>query len=123
MPSFRVLAGLGYAILAPNVRGSSGYGDEVLRGLMGEVGDGELIDMMAGLDYAIANRDIDPERLGVRGWSWGGVASSYTITQTDPLQGRLGRRDGGQLGRRNRPGLQLRRLALVHRRRTPWDQP
>jgi len=81
---FQVLAGLGYAILAPNVRGSSGYGDELLRGLMGEVGDGEFIDMMAGLDYTIANRDIDPQRLGVRGWSWGGVASSYTITQTAP---------------------------------------
>ena len=83
---FQVLAGLGYAVLAPNVRGSSGYGDEVLRGLMGEVGDGEFIDMMAGVDYAIDSRDIDPERLGVRGWSWGGVATGYTITQTDRFE-------------------------------------
>ena len=80
---FQMLAGQGFAILAPNFRGSTGYGDTVLRGLMGEVGDGEFVDIMTGVDHVIAEKDIDPERLGVRGWSWGGVSSSYVITQTD----------------------------------------
>lgn len=79
----QVLAGLGYAVLAPNYRGSSGYGDELLRGLMGQVGDGEHDDVMSGVDYAIENLGVDPDRLGVRGWSWGGVSSGYLITQTD----------------------------------------
>lgn len=81
-PDFQMLAGLGYAILAPNVRGSTGYGDKILRGLMGEVGDGEFIDQMTGIDYVIEHKNIDPERLGIRGWSWGGVSTGYTITQT-----------------------------------------
>lgn len=80
---FQMLAGQGFAVLAPNFRGSTGYGDVVLRGLMGEVGDGEFVDIMTGVDHVIAERNIDPERLGVRGWSWGGVSSSYVITQTD----------------------------------------
>lgn len=80
---FQILAGQGYAILAPNFRGSTGYGDELLRGLMGEVGDGEYQDVMTGVDLVIAERNVDPDRMGVRGWSWGGVSTSYVITQTD----------------------------------------
>lgn len=79
---FQILTGLGYAILSPNFRGSMGYGDEFLQALGGEVGDGEFIDQMTGVDYVIAHKNIDPDRLGIRGWSWGGVSTSYTITQT-----------------------------------------
>ena len=74
--------GLGYAVLAPNVRGSSGYGDELLRGLIGEVGDGEYIDQMTGVDKLIEEGYVDPDQMGIRGSSWGGVSTSYTITQT-----------------------------------------
>jgi len=119
---FQVLAGLGYAILAPNVRGSSGYGDEVLRGLMGEVGDGEFIDMMAGLDYAIAQRDIDPERLGVRGWSWGGVATSYTITQTNRFKAASVGAMVGNWAAETGPGFNFD-VSLWYIGGTPWDDP
>ncbi len=121
-PEFQVLAGLGYAILAPNARGSSGYGDELLRGLMGEVGDGELIDMMTGVDYAIDNRDVDPERLGVRGWSWGGVATGYTITQTDRFKaasvGAMVSNWAGETG----PGFNFD-VTLWYIGGTHWDNP
>jgi len=80
---FHMYTGLGYAILAPNVRGSNSYGDEILRGLIGEVGDGEFHDQMNGIDYVIKQGYVDPDLLGIRGWSWGGVSSGYTITQTD----------------------------------------
>ncbi|HJO04151.1 MAG TPA: S9 family peptidase [Acidobacteriota bacterium] len=119
---FQTLAGLGYAILAPNVRGSSGYGDEVLRGLMGEVGDGELIDMMAGLDYTIANRDIDPERLGVRGWSWGGVATSYTITQTNRFKAASVGAMVGNWAAETGPGFNFD-VSLWYIGDSPWSQP
>jgi dipeptidyl aminopeptidase/acylaminoacyl peptidase len=81
--SFQILAGQGYSILAPNFRGSTGYGDDLLRGLIGEVGDGEYQDVMTGVDLVIAEKNVDPDRMGVRGWSWGGVSTSYVITQTD----------------------------------------
>ena len=80
---FHMYTGLGYAILAPNVRGSDAYGDEILRGLIGEVGDGEFHDQMNGIDYVIKQGYVDPDQLGIRGWSWGGVSSGYTITQTN----------------------------------------
>lgn len=121
-PEFQLLAGAGYAILAPNVRGSCCYGDEVLRGLMGEVGDGEFVDMMAGLDYAIENRDVDPERLGVRGWSWGGVASSYTITQTDRFKAASVGAMVGNWAAETGPGFNFD-VSLWYIGGTPWDNP
>ncbi len=80
---FHMYTGLGYAVLGPNVRGSDAYGDKILRGLIGEVGDGEFHDQMNGIDYVIKKGYVDPDQLGIRGWSWGGVSSGYTITQTD----------------------------------------
>ena len=76
-------AGLGYAILAPNVRGSAGYGDDFVQALIGDLGGGEYKDVMSGVDHVIDLGIADPERLAIRGWSWGGVLSSWAITQTD----------------------------------------
>ena len=50
--AFHLFAGLGYASLGPNVRGSSGYGDGILRGLMGDVGGGEFDDLMSGVAFS-----------------------------------------------------------------------
>ena len=79
---FHVFAGLGYASLGPNIRGSDSYGDELLTALMGDVGGGEYEDLMTGVDFLIEERDVDPERLGLRGWSWGGILGSWVITRT-----------------------------------------
>ena len=81
-PDLIVYTGLGYAQLGPNPRGSSGYGDDILRGLMGDVGGGEYLDLMTGVDHLIAAGYVDPEKLGVSGWSWGGVLAGWLITQT-----------------------------------------
>jgi dipeptidyl aminopeptidase/acylaminoacyl peptidase len=81
-PELIVYTGLGYSVLGPNVRGSSGYGDELLRGLMGDVGGGEYHDLMTGVDYVIQQGYIDPQKMGVAGWSWGGVSAGWVITQT-----------------------------------------
>ncbi|MCP4571826.1 MAG: S9 family peptidase [bacterium] len=82
-PDFHVFAGLGYSSLGPNIRGCSGYGDDLLRALMGDVGGGELDDLMSGLDHLIERGLADPRRLAVRGWSWGGVLGAWAITHTD----------------------------------------
>ncbi|HSR70287.1 MAG TPA: S9 family peptidase [Acidobacteriota bacterium] len=78
-----IFGGLGYAQLQPNVRGSSGYDDELLRGNMNDIGGGDYQDLMTGVDYLIEQGIADPERLGVRGWSYGGILGGWTITQTD----------------------------------------
>jgi dipeptidyl aminopeptidase/acylaminoacyl peptidase len=85
-PDLVVYTGLGWAVLGPNVRGSSGYGDPILRGLMGEVGGGEYHDLMSGVDHVIAAGQVDPELLGVAGWSWGGVSAGWVITRTNRFQ-------------------------------------
>jgi len=78
-----IFAGLGYASLKPNIRGSIGYGDKLLRALMGDVGGGEYDDIMTGVDHVIDLGIADPNRLGVRGWSWGGVLGGWIVTQTN----------------------------------------
>lgn len=81
--SAQVWAGLGYAQLQPNVRGSSGYSDELLRGNMNDIGGGDYEDLMTGVDYLIDQGIADPEHLALRGWSYGGILGGWTITQTD----------------------------------------
>ena len=78
-----VYTGLGWAVLEPNVRGSSSYGDALLRGNMKDIGGGDFQDLMSGVDKLIADGIADPDRLAVRGWSYGGILGGWTITQTN----------------------------------------
>ena len=80
---YHVWAGLGYAQLLPNVRGSSGYSDALLRGNMNDIGGGDYQDLMTGVDYVIDRGIADADSLALRGWSYGGILGGWTITQTD----------------------------------------
>jgi dipeptidyl aminopeptidase/acylaminoacyl peptidase len=77
-----VYAGLGWAILEPNVRGSSSYGDALLRGNLKDIGGGDYQDLISGVDALIAQGIADPDHLALRGWSYGGILGGWTITQT-----------------------------------------
>jgi dipeptidyl aminopeptidase/acylaminoacyl peptidase len=77
-----VYASMGWAILEPNVRGSTSYGDALLRGNMKDIGGGDYFDAMTGVDAVIAQGIADPNQLAVRGWSYGGILGGWTITQT-----------------------------------------
>ncbi len=81
--SYHVWAGLGYVQLLPNVRGSSGYSDELLRGNMRDIGGGDFWDLMTGVDYVIEHGYADSTKMGLRGWSYGGILGGWTITQTN----------------------------------------
>ena len=78
-----VYASLGWAVLEPNVRGSSSYGDALLRGNMKDIGGGDYQDLMTGVDALVAQGLADPQHLAIRGWSYGGILGGWTITQTD----------------------------------------
>lgn len=82
-PRAHVWAGLGYVQLSPNVRGSSGYTDELLRGNMRDIGGGDFEDLMTGVDAVVEMGLANEEELGLRGWSYGGILGGWTITQTD----------------------------------------
>jgi dipeptidyl aminopeptidase/acylaminoacyl peptidase len=77
-----VYTSLGWAVLEPNVRGSTSYGDTLLRGNTKDIGGGDYQDAMTGVDAAIAQGIADPNQLAVRGWSYGGILGGWTITQT-----------------------------------------
>ena len=85
--SYHVYAGLGYASLSPNVRGSSGYTDTLREGnttaQKDGIGKGDFLDLMTGVDALIEQGIADPDRLALRGWSYGGILGGWTITQTD----------------------------------------
>jgi dipeptidyl aminopeptidase/acylaminoacyl peptidase len=69
----------GYVVLAVNYRGSSGRGAEFTRSIFADWGNKEVADLLAGVDYAVQKGYADPERLGIGGWSYGGILTDYTI--------------------------------------------
>jgi dipeptidyl aminopeptidase/acylaminoacyl peptidase len=73
----------GYYVLLPNPRGSYGQGEEFTRANVKDFGGGDLRDDLAGVDAAIKKYSIDPNRLGVTGWSYGGFMTMWTVTQTN----------------------------------------
>lgn len=80
---YHVWANLGYVQLCPNVRGSSGYSDKFLQGNMKDIGGMDYEDLMTGVDYLIQENMIDPDKMAVRGWSYGGILGGTTVTKTN----------------------------------------
>jgi dipeptidyl aminopeptidase/acylaminoacyl peptidase len=78
----RLVAGLGYVVLQPEYRGSTGFGAEFLQSIYQHFGDRAYGDVDSATDYAIAQGWADPNRLAIFGWSAGGFMTSWTVTQT-----------------------------------------
>jgi dipeptidyl aminopeptidase/acylaminoacyl peptidase len=79
---FQWLAAHGYAVVYTNPRGSTGYGEKFLWATWGGWGKLDYQDVMAGVDYALAHKPLDPKRMGVTGYSYGGFLTDWVITQT-----------------------------------------
>jgi dipeptidyl aminopeptidase/acylaminoacyl peptidase len=77
------LAGAGYFILRPNPRGSFGQGEAFTRANVRDFGYGDFRDILAGVDEALRVAPIDPNRLGLTGWSYGGYMTMWGVTQTN----------------------------------------
>ena len=78
----QLLAANGYAVLLPNPRGSSGYGQKFCEAIFADWGNKDFQDDMAMVDYAVSQGIADPEKLGVGGWSYGGMSTDFIIAQT-----------------------------------------
>ena len=76
-------AAQGYLVVLANPRGSSGYGQDFAMEIWQAWGQKDFEDVMAAVDHAVERGWADPERLGVGGWSYGGILTNYVITQTD----------------------------------------
>jgi len=73
----------GFFVLEPNPRGSYGMGEKFVRANVKDFGYGDFLDIMAGVDKAIQEAPVDPERLGITGWSYGGFMTMWAVTQTN----------------------------------------
>lgn len=82
-PYAQLYAAAGYAVVMVNPRGSTGYGTDFAAAIFADWGNKDFDDVMAGVDHAIAIGLADPKRLGVGGWSYGGILTNYVITKTD----------------------------------------
>jgi dipeptidyl aminopeptidase/acylaminoacyl peptidase len=76
-----------YVVVRSNPRGSSGYGRDFCFALYQGWGEKDYRDVLAAVDHAIALGYADPNRLGVGGYSYGGILTNYIITQTDRFKG------------------------------------
>ena len=79
----QVYAGAGYAVLKPNYRGSTGYGNAHRTDIVGDYFTLGYDDIMTGVDHLIAEGIVDADQMGVLGWSAGGHWSNWILTQTD----------------------------------------
>jgi dipeptidyl aminopeptidase/acylaminoacyl peptidase len=79
----QLFAANGYVVLMPNPRGSSGRGQSFSRAIWQSWGERDYEDVMAAVDHAIGAGYADPDRLGVGGWSYGGLLTNNVITKTN----------------------------------------
>jgi dipeptidyl aminopeptidase/acylaminoacyl peptidase len=79
----QMLAAKGYVVVMPNPRGSFGYGQDFASAITADWGGVDYTDVMAGMDFAIAEGWVDEDRMAVYGWSYGGMLTNHIITKTD----------------------------------------
>jgi dipeptidyl aminopeptidase/acylaminoacyl peptidase len=81
MFDWQLFAAHGYVVVAVNPRGSSGRGEAFSKAIYADWGNKDVQDVLAAVDYVEAQGIADPSRLGIGGWSYGGVLTNYTIAQ------------------------------------------
>jgi dipeptidyl aminopeptidase/acylaminoacyl peptidase len=79
----QILSAEGYFVLTANPRGSFGKGEAFTAANVRDFGGGDFRDIMAGLDEVLRTQPVDPARLGVIGWSYGGYMTMWAVTQTN----------------------------------------
>jgi dipeptidyl aminopeptidase/acylaminoacyl peptidase len=79
---WQLLAAHGYAVIAANPRGSTGYGTAFSRAIFADWGNKDFEDVMAAVDHVVARGVADADRLGVGGWSYGGILTNYVVAKT-----------------------------------------
>jgi dipeptidyl aminopeptidase/acylaminoacyl peptidase len=85
----QLFAANGYAVLLPNPRGSSGYGEKFCAAIYADWGNKDYQDDIAMVDYALEQGIADPDKLGVGGWSYGGISTDFIIVQTTRFKGAI----------------------------------
>ncbi len=77
----QLLAANGFAVLRPNIRGSIGRGVTFADAVLGDMGGKDFQDILAGIDYLIAQGLVDAEKVGLMGWSYGGFMAAWAAVK------------------------------------------
>jgi dipeptidyl aminopeptidase/acylaminoacyl peptidase len=88
----QVYVGAGYAVVMGNPRGSAGYGESHGRAIVGDFGNLDTQDVLALLDAALEDPDLDGDRVGVMGGSYGGFMTSWLVGHTDRFRAAISER-------------------------------
>lgn len=83
--SRQLLAAKGYAVVAVNYRGSNGRGAAYTKAIWSDWGNKEVVDIFGAVDQLVKDGVADPNRIGIGGWSYGGILTNYCIA-ADPLR-------------------------------------
>jgi acylaminoacyl-peptidase len=119
----QLISSRGFAVFTTNPRGSTGYGTKFHRANEKDWGGGDFRDLMAGVDHILkAHCEIDPERLGVTGGSYGGYMTNWTIGHTDRFKAAVTDRCVSNLNSFVTSDINLW-IAEVYFDTTPWDKP
>ncbi|MSQ95966.1 MAG: S9 family peptidase [Gemmataceae bacterium] len=117
-----LLPARGYAVLCPNYRGSTGYGDKFTTDLIGRENDLDVEDILKGVDALVEHGIADPDRLAVSGWSNGGYLTNCIITKTTRFKAAI---SGAGIvdavmewGSNDEPAY-----TMVFKRGLPWSNP
>jgi len=117
----QLFAANGYAVIMPNPRGSTGYGQEFAHGTVAKWGWKDFEDVMAAVDHGIGIGLVDADRMGVGGWSYGGILTNYVITQTTRFKAAM---SGASLGLITANyGHDHYQLMYELEFGLPWDEP
>jgi len=118
-------AAAGYAVLFPNYRGSTGYGDKFVTDLIGRENDIEVKDILAGIQHLVKEGIADENRVGVMGWSNGGYLTNCLITLKDsPIKFKAASSGAGivdtvaEWGFNDEPAY-----PIVFKKGLPWEVP
>ncbi len=118
-------AAKGYAVLCPNYRGSTGYGDKFVTDLIGNENDIEVKDILAGIQHLVKEGIADPNRIAVMGWSNGGYLTNCLIAlKNSPVKIKAASSGAGivdtvaEWGFNDEPAY-----PMVFKKGLPWEQP
>jgi dipeptidyl aminopeptidase/acylaminoacyl peptidase len=122
----QLLAANGYVVLFPNPRGSSGYGQDYCKAIFAAWGDKDYQDDIAFVDYAIAQGIADPDKLGVGGWSYGGISTDFIIGHTNRFKAAISGAGAAEFtsmwGHDEYVRDYITELGLPWERREVWDR-
>jgi dipeptidyl aminopeptidase/acylaminoacyl peptidase len=110
-----------YVVVRANPRGSSGYGQAFSFALYQGWGEKDYRDVIAAVDHAIELGYADPDRLGVGGFSYGGILTNYIITQTDRFKGAVSGAGAGLYAAGY--GHDLYQRSYERELGLPWENP